>query len=272
MLPDTIVTTVKDKPGLAQSGERLALELGCPFVARQDRSLQVLEREYGHKVTVIVGERRLSAWFGGWEFFFHPSMALLRLMNVLKGEKDRMADALQLQKGMSVLDCTLGFGTDALVAAFLVGPEGKVVGLEASPVVASLVSYGLGNYRFGLHPGLDPVKAKVLAGLPQAVARIRVLNVQHRNFLSQAPSKSFDVVYFDPMFRRPREDSASMAPLRGLALPDPVDEVSVREACRVARTRVVLKEGRYSPEFERLGFRVVSGGKYSEVAYGAIEV
>ncbi len=272
MLPDKIVTTVKDKPGLAQTGEKLARELGCPFVARQGRSLQILEREYGHTVTVVVGERRLSAWVAGQEFFFHPSMALLRLMNFLKGEKDRMADTLGLQDGMSVLDCTLGFGTDALVSAFLVGRDGKVVGLEASPVVASLVRHGLENYRAKLHPGLDPEKARVLGGLSQAMARIQVLNTHHRDFLAQTADKSFDLVYFDPMFRSPRQESASMAPLRGLALPDPVDKGAVREACRVARRRVVLKESRYSQEFERLGLRMAPGGKYSEVAYGVIEV
>lgn len=57
--------------------------------------------------------------------------------------------------------------------------------------------------------------------------------------------------------------------LKELADPNPLDPDSVREAVRVARKRVVLKERLMSGEFERLGFRVVK--EASNHAFGIIE-
>ncbi|MDR2736472.1 MAG: protein-glutamate O-methyltransferase, partial [Gracilibacteraceae bacterium] len=81
---------------------------------------------------------------------------------------------------------------------------------------------------------------------------------------------SLDLVYFDPMFRNTREQSASLRPLKPWICQDPLNVASVQEACRTAR-RVVLKERNGSPEFARLGFRVLDGGRYSSVAFGALE-
>jgi 16S rRNA (guanine1516-N2)-methyltransferase len=267
-----IVTTVKDKAELAARAKSLAMELNCFFVERKDRSLATLAEIYKHEITIVVGEKHIAARIGSEEFFFHPSMALLRLMNYLKGDPDRMAEAMDIQPGMTVLDCTLGFGTDALVASFLTGPAGKVVGLEASEVVSALVRYGMKDYRPRLHSGLDPHKAQVLSRLPDAIGRIEVIHTKHLPFLQSLPDKSVDIIYFDPMFRKPCEDSTSISPLRTLALPDQIDLLTIDEACRVARHRVVLKEGRYSREFTRLGFEVVPGGKYSQVAFGIINI
>ena len=49
---------------------------------------------------------------------------------------------------------------------------------------------------------------------------------------------------------------------------EPVSEVMIEEACRVARRRVVFKENARSLEFERLGFTKIMGGRYSKVHYG----
>ena len=59
------------------------------------------------------------------------------------------------------------------------------------------------------------------------------------------------------MFRQTVNRSSGLQPLKKLANPRPLDRESVREAVRVARKRVVLKERLMSGEFERLGFQVV---------------
>lgn len=267
-----LVTTVKNKPYLQEQAERLAAQLACPYWQRREQSLPQITQLSGCDVLVVLGDKRLMAKIGEAEFFFHPSMALLRLMNYLKGEPDRFAEALQITPGMQLLDCTLGFASDAVVAGFLCGAGGSVTGLEASPVVALLVRYGLCHFKPKVHQGLDVEKAQVLKELPQAMQRIKVVNLNHLDFLRQAADKSYDVVYFDPMFRHPGLDSAAMNPLRRLAVPDALHADAIKEACRVARQRVVLKESRYSSEFKRLGFTVLPGGKYSEVGYGVIEL
>ena len=267
-----IVTTVKDKLHLTDLAKGIAVALDCGFVERKERSLEKISEEFPHEICIVVGDRRISAKIGDQEFFFHPSMALLRIMNSYKGEQDRMAQAMGVGPDMTILDCTLGFGTDALVAAFFAGPSGKVTGLESSRVVASLVKHGLKEYQVKLHNGLDPIKTRTLLELPSIMARIEVINASHLDFLKQAAANSYDIVYFDPMFRSPQEDSIAISPLRKLACPNPVDPESILLARRVARHRVVLKESRFSREFERLGFESVPGGKYSPISYGVIEL
>ncbi|MDA8441892.1 MAG: class I SAM-dependent methyltransferase [Peptococcaceae bacterium] len=267
-----IVTTVKSKPHLNGKAREIAASLNCLFAERGEHTLEFFKDEFASAILIIVGDTRIVARVGNSELFFHPSMSLLRLMNHAKGQVDRMAEAMALKPGMHVLDCTLGFASDALVASYLTGPTGSVTGVEASPLAALLVRMGVNEYTVRVHDGLERHKAQVLAALPGAMQRIKVINMHHLDFLLAAKSKSFDIVYFDPMFRKPRTESASMAPLRGLALPDPISVSSVQAAMRVARRRVVLKEGRFSTEFARLGFSLIPGGKYSEVAYGIIEV
>ena len=84
--------------------------------------------------------------------------------------------------------------------------------------------------------------------------RIEVRHSHHLDYLKSLPDQSVDIVYFDPMFREPITDSASINPLRHYANGEPLDAESVREAIRVARKTVVMKEARSSGEFERLGF------------------
>jgi hypothetical protein len=47
---------------------------------------------------------------------------------------------------------------------------------------------------------------------------------------------------------------------------------AVSEACRVAKKKVLLKERKGSPEFNKLGFRIAPTGKYSSVNYGEINL
>jgi hypothetical protein len=90
------------------------------------------------------------------------------------------------------------------------------------------------------------------------------------HFLRQAPSESFDVVYFDPFFRVSVKGADQLAPLRVTGDLNSLDMEAVREACRVARRRVVVKERKGSREFARLGFERVTGGRYARVAFGVI--
>uniref|UniRef100_UPI0025D0B145 class I SAM-dependent methyltransferase n=1 Tax=Selenomonas sp. F0473 TaxID=999423 RepID=UPI0025D0B145 len=103
-----------------------------------------------------------------------------------------------------------------------------------------------------------------------AMRRIAVHAADALTYLREQPDGSFDVVYFDPMFRRPLHESAGMNALRASADMRALTPETVAAACRVARRRVVMKERRGSGEFERLGFSEVVGGRYSRVAYGVM--
>lgn len=203
---------------------------------------------------------------------FHPSMALIRLIQLIRGEKDRFLQATALKRGDILFDATLGLATDALVAAWQVGEEGRIIGIEHSPILAALVRDGLYNLSHNPIPRLEnPDKLRAWEALTQAAKRIEVHFGDHQEILSSYASCSVDVVYFDPMFRNTREKSASIRPLYHVSNTQRLRKEAIIEARRVARKRVILKERKGSEEFERLGFSLHEGGKYSHVDYGIIQ-
>jgi len=209
---------------------------------------------------------------GAKQLSFHPSMAVIRLINLLRGGSDRYLDATQLKAGDSLIDATLGFGTDALIGAWAVGEIGRVLAIEQSPVLAAFVHDGLNHFTEVVPNAKNKEKQNVWVALEQASRRIEVHWGEHFESLKHLPTRSVDVVYFDPMFRQTCRKSDSVLPLHRWSNHNPLNLEAVSEACRVARNRVVLKERKDSLEFQRLGFDILLGGRYSPVDYGVIIV
>ncbi len=202
---------------------------------------------------------------------FHPSMALLRLMNRFRGDSDRYLLATGLKPGDTLLDLTLGLGTDALVGAWAVGDQGRVTGVECSPILSALVNDGLQSLTTACMPKSENATKKLAwEALALAAGRIKVICADHLDFLCQQPSASIEVIYFDPMFRYTSLKSASIKPLHSWSDHKSLRIEVIQEARRVARRCIVLKERKGSLEFTRLGFDILSGGKYSQVDYGII--
>ncbi|PTM58892.1 putative SAM-dependent methyltransferase [Desmospora activa DSM 45169] len=254
-----VTTTRRPRPDDERWAATIAERIGAPVLNRENRSLAALFREQGAEAAVVVGPEG-ARWenSAGDRFRFHPNLSALRVKELRQGGRDALVQVAQLQPGDQVLDCTLGLGADAIVASYVTGASGRVVGLESQPVIAALVEYGLDRY---------PASSSALA---EAMKRIEVNIADYREYLSQCPDQSFDVVWFDPMFRRTVTRSSGIQPLKTLANPAPLDQRSVTEACRVARRRVILKERRGSEQFERLGFRVEK--EASHHAFGVIDV
>ena len=255
-----IVTTTR-KPDAAQEffAEKISSKLGSKFVKREDFSFDALKKIHAAENILLVKKNSLSVVTSDGELFFHPNTAHLRIKNLRSGDGDRLIDALKISAGSKVLDCTLGLGSDAVVESFVVGGAGKVVALEINPLIFEIVSYGLKNFSDDSPHILDSMR------------RIEVFNVESEKFLKTCADNSFDAVYFDPMFRRPIQKSSGLNAIRPLADTRPLTEKIIREAVRVAKFRVVMKEHSGSAEFERLGFEIVGGGKYSSVAFGVID-
>ena len=257
-----IVTTGrKVKDSSTSLAKETALRLNISFVQRRTESIDELREKHGVDFVLVAKKGLLVLETRDGEFFFHPNMAHLRLKNLRFGDgRDNMVEAMDLKPGMAVLDCTLGFGTDAIVASFAVGENGRVTGLESSPLIAEVTGYGLAHYHAENYP------------IQEAMRRINTISSDYIDFLRQSEDNSYDVVYFDPMFRYPLMESRNLNPLRLAANHEPVSREAVDEAMRVARHRVVLKENARSAEFERLGFPIIAGGRYSKVHYGVIEI
>ena len=255
-----IVTTgAKMESANVLLAEDMARRLSACYVERGRDSLTSLRRKYHVAYILIVRHGELFLAMPEGEFFFHPSMAHVRVKNLRQGRPDHFVEAVGLRAGMSVLDCTLGLGADAIVASYVTGAEGNVRALESRPLIAEIVSFGLS------HP-------RETGPMGEAMRRIRVIAADYGDFLYRQPDKSADVVYFDPMFRQPLWDSVGLRPLRSLADGRPLEKEVLQEACRVARQRVVMKESHNSGEFARLGFSLFAGGKYSRIRYGIMEV
>ena len=95
------------------------------------------------------------------EMFFHPNMAQVRVKRLRYGGNDNMLDAMQVEKGMRILDCTLGFAADAIVSSYGVGEKGKVVGLEINPLISLVVKEGLKTYlptNYDLKSAMDNIE------------------------------------------------------------------------------------------------------------------
>lgn len=255
-----VTTTERPDEETIRYARRIAEELGCAYAPRRRDTISGLMRsrpEAADGVLVAGPEGLKFLQPGEHPLFYHPSMAYIRAKRLREGEYDAMAHAALAAPGDAVLDCTAGLGSDALVFSVAVGAEGRVTALEASSLLHLIVREGMRTYR------------TELSDIDAAMRRVEHVKAEHLEYLRGLPDKSYDIVYFDPMFTKPVMASASLLPLRTVAEDAPLTEEAVQEARRVARKSVVLKEHRDSKEFDRLGF-ARARRTANAVAYGVI--
>lgn len=258
-LSDLIVTTArKASEHDVQRAHALARAHALSYQERGDASIETLAPD-GDPV-LVVGGNGLTLYFQGHTFRYHPGMGVNRIRGLRLGRPDWMVEAMALRPGDHLLDATLGLGSDLLVGSYVVGDQGRAVGLESQSLLALVVEEGMRTY---VHDVDD---------VTRALRRIEVVHTPYQAYLAEAPSKTFDVVYFDPMFVDPVEQSRHMIPIRLLANPEPLDDVSLEQACRVARRCVVVKDRSDGPYVQSGRFDRVVGGANSRIAYGIIEV
>jgi 16S rRNA (guanine1516-N2)-methyltransferase len=153
-----------------------------------------------------------------------------------------MVAACELTQGDSFLDCTLGIGSDILVAAFVAGKTGEVVGIEANQNVAFIVQRGMQAYDTSEMP------------LTACMRQIKVVCSEAVTYLKTLPNDSFDIVYMDPMFEEVIEESNNFETLREAGEHLALTKEWVDEAVRIAKRRIVLKAHYRSDWFDKFGF------------------
>jgi 16S rRNA G966 N2-methylase RsmD len=258
---NVLVTTAgRTNQEMIEKAEGIARELDLPYIHREKKTVKGLRERYSKDI-LVVGKERLELFSADSDepFFFHPNSASFRMKRLLNGEKDPLIETAALTQGMSLLDCTMGMASDSIVASHSVGNDGKVTGLEASRAISFIIKNGLKTWDSGV------------AEMNEAMKRIEVVHKEALEFLKLSEDKSYDVVYFDPMFGDPIESSAGINPMRKWAIYHPIDEETIEEAKRVAKQRVILKEHFNSPLFEKLGFDVRKRPS-AKFHYGAIEL
>lgn len=240
-----IIVTTAGRPDEEsyQLAKQVSEDLGVPFIPRKKRSISKISLLYEANV-LVAGKNRLEYYGKGshMPFFFHPDTAAFRLKRLKRGETEPFLEVCALQSSDSFLDCTLGVGSDAIIASYAVGEKGKVMGLEVDPVIAYIVCCGLKEYE------------TTDIALKGSMERIQVVHSEAVEFLKKQADESFDVVYLDPMFEQTIEESNNFESLREVGSHHPLTEEWVNEAYRVAKKRVVLKAHFRSTHFEDFGF------------------
>lgn len=254
-----ITTAGRTTEEMGNKAKQAAIELDSRYVTRRKRSVLTL-MEAEKEDCIVVGKNRLELYPLGEEtpFFFHPNSSMFRIKRLLKGEKDPFIDAAQLQPGMSILDCTLGLASDSIVASFAVGETGKVVGIEANPYLAYLVREGLNQWDSGIDK------------MNMSMRRIIIKQNDSLKVLQELEDKSFDCVYFDPMFEETILESDGIRGLAKFAKDEGLSTELMKQAHRVARKRIVLKDHFRSRRFAQYGF-TVSRRKSAKFHFGVIE-
>ena len=104
----------------------------------------------------------------------------------------------------------------------------------------------------------------------EAMKRVHVINQNSLDYLQRLPCNSIDCVYFDPMFEERIMESDGINPLSQFAVYEDLSTETIKEAIRVSRVRVVLKDHYNSSRFEKHGFHV-QRRKTAKFHFGWIE-
>jgi hypothetical protein len=99
--------------------------------------------------------------------------------------------------------------------------------------------------------------------------RVRVIHASCDEVLADLPAKSWDVVYFDPLFENTLENSTGIGLVRLLGIQGTPTDTSIGNAVRVARRSVVMKGRSPGRTLRGLGFRIVSRG--GRTCFGVID-
>jgi len=238
-----IVTTAgRTNQEYTNIAKKVAAELGIPYVKRNKQSIAKMYSLSSN--IVVIGKQgiELHNKDSNEPYFFHPNVAMIRAKRILKGEHDPLIEVSGLKEGESFLDCTLGYGSDSIIASLVVGESGKVIGIESSEILAYIVKEGLQSWG-SQNQRID-----------QAMRNIEVINSNHLDILKSMPTKSIDVIYFDPMFEESITESNAIQAMSHHCNHETITADTIEEAKRVARKKIVLKDHFRSERFQMLGF------------------
>lgn len=234
-MKDIVVTTSLTADEKKQAEARaLAQFWGMTYCERQKKSLKTI---MGDKEGALVFYQSQLIYENheGKRLFFHPDTAMLRI----KAQRDPLLEIIGTGK-KKILDCTMGLASDSLVMA---AAGHQVTALESEILIHLLVKSGLQSFETNQEE------------LKRALKAISPICQDSLSFLQAQKDKSFDILYFDPMFSQDIPESENLAGLSGLANPCRLNSNLLAEAKRVTREKIILKAHFRDPVFEDLGFK-----------------
>ncbi len=249
-----ITVTHSAPAGIIAYAKARAEILGLPFIPRTGNMDGMPADAF-----LIYGKRGVSYFAGGNEYRYHTGTAAVRILQLMRGAPDRLC-ALLPEGTKSVLDCTFGEGKDSLVLSYFLGEKARVTALEKS-----LPLWEIGRDAVALYEDKNPE-------ITAALRRIGLLREDMKTFLETAETGAFDVVYIDTMFRAPvNREKVNAEAFRAAACPDTVSETIYREALRVARCALIIKERPFSSVFRTFPFTKIDTKHGQTTAYGIVK-
>lgn len=231
----TIVTTsLSEDSNLVKRAQDLAQEYSFTYLERRKQSLKKLTGGLASALVVYQDKLVLVHPQGG-QLVLHPDTASLRI----KAPHDPLLDLLGTQP-LKILDATMGLASDSIVMAWA---GHNVTALESHPLIHLIVSQGLAHFQSG-NPDLD-----------RAMRSIQTFNREALFYLQDQEDKSFDVIYFDPMFSQEIAESKNLAGLKPLANQSRLSPELMAEATRVASKAIIIKGHFRDSVFEDFGFQ-----------------
>ena len=254
-----VTTAIQASEKAKKRARKVCKDLNNPYFERKKLGIKKLLAMHELDYLIIVHDDKLLVKNGECDLFWHPGTAVLKLWDTGTGVNNQLLKAVCPEPDDVILDCTLGYGSDAIVLASALTGQGHVIGLEGSEIIAYLTKNGLENYQ--------NIKDEV----KKAMSKVKVVHADHGAYLKEMASDSVDIVYFDPMFQNPNMKSKSMNALRDFAKMNTLNKDTVYEALRVCKKRVIVKERIGSGVFQSLGIENRVGEiRYGSVVYGIV--
>lgn len=255
-----VTTSQKGAAAFDQEALRIGQLLESPVIDRNDASLlEVFTETQADKLLVVGSKGPVLYTSPKAKHQFHISMAQLRLLALKRGQRDHLLEAVGSIKLTSFLDCTAGLCSDSLVVSYAHPTCQRLYAVEGLAALAYISNWGCRHFRHE--------DEKVTA----ALRRIQVVAMYYEDLLPRLGNNSFDVVYLDPMFEVPVMASSQFLSLRGQLVETVISRPMIKEALRVAKYRVIIKERPHSHLFKTYRPTQLVGGKYSRIAYGIYE-
>lgn len=253
-------TTIRNYSRMSRElAEERAVSLQIPYIPREGTLEEMAETSHMEGF-LIYGKKLPYFWTGGEEYHFHLGTSVLRVEQMKRGNGDRLCRLLP-EGTRSVLDATFGQGGDSTVMSWYLAGRGQVTALEKSIPLYEVGRAGLSSFH-----DKDGI-------LTESLRRIRLLHEDFKSFLQKAEPESYDVIYFDTMFRAPVKRSVNrMEGFRKAASYDRLDEEILHLALHIARKRIIVKERPFSPIFAGSLFSSLHYHKGQSTAYGVIDV
>jgi tRNA A58 N-methylase Trm61 len=142
-----VSTSLRPDPKLLKQAERMSARIGGRLVPREKRSVGELRELIDDQTVLLATKDGLRLYSDDSQpLFFHPGMAAIRVQRLQGGDTDPLVTTTAVEPGDTVLDCTAGLASDAIVLSCVAGETGRVTALESEPLIYCLLEDGLARY------------------------------------------------------------------------------------------------------------------------------